>query len=575
MPEPRKIHKEMNTLLEEYPFLEQVLQSIKQVVWLIDLSTDCILYVNPAFETNWGQPRENLYSDPFTIINSVHPEDRVKVLSTNPGETRKSLDQTYRILRPDGSLRWISAHTFLISEESSKSSYQVCVAQDITDQYQIDQTLRKALDRSREQSTLSRRMSLARKPEMVLKTLMSTSELRNAKRAFVLFFESPSDVLSRAIELIAAWPTLPNQDDQNPNEALIESRLYEANLFEDLALSDLFHPSKAVIVSEIARDMRLTPIVRDLLMAGQIQTLATFPLIASGNWLGCLLLFFPQEKIFEPIELRHIKVLVDQAAITLYNLQLLEIEAASRHEAERANEIKTEFLAMISHELRTPLTSIIGFTTTLLAQDVHWEPEEQQDFILTIQQEADRLQELIDHLLDLSRLEAGMLPIVLKPHSVRDILQDAAPQLNTLTREHILTMHVPPRLPLILADAKRIAQVLVNLVRNAATYAPKGTEINISASARADFVQINVNDLGPGIPFSDHKRVFKAFLRGKNEENGTSKGAGLGLAICKGLVEAHNGRIWIKKKHTPGTTISFTIPLVPAHVLTDDMEKAR
>ena len=138
-------------------------------------------------------------------------------------------------------------------------------------------------------------------------------------------------------------------------------------------------------------------------------------------------MFFTEEKHFEPIALRHIKVLVNQVTITLYNLHLLEIEAVSRHEAERANEIKTRFLAMISHELRTPLTSIKGFTTTLLADDVAWEPEEQRDFIQTIEQETNRLQELIDHLLDLSRLEAGMLPITREANALQDILTDALP----------------------------------------------------------------------------------------------------------------------------------------------------
>ena len=214
-------------------------------------------------------------------------------------------------------------------------------------------------------------------------------------------------------------------------------------------------------------------------------------------------------------------MLVDQATITLYNLQLLEVEEESRHEAERANEIKTEFLAMISHELRTPLTSIIGFTTTLLAEDVTWEPDEQRDFIQTIQQEANRLEELIDQLLDLSRLEAGMLPISLEPHSLNEIMEDALPQFHSLTSGHTLTMHLPANLPPVYVDAKRIAQVLVNLVRNASTYAPKGTEISISASVRGGFVQINVSDQGPGIPPADHKRVFKAFRRGVNMENGS------------------------------------------------------
>jgi two-component system sensor histidine kinase KdpD len=200
-----------------------------------------------------------------------------------------------------------------------------------------------------------------------------------------------------------------------------------------------------------------------------------------------------------------------------------------------------------------------------MAEDVVWKPEEQRDFIQTIQQEANRLQELIDHLLDLSRLEAGMLPISLKPHSLQDILEDAFPQFHTLTGEQTLTVHLPANLPLVYVDAKRIAQVLVNLVRNSSTYAPKGTEIVISASVRGNFVQINVIDQGPGIPPAERKKVFMAFQRGEHTEKSLAQGAGLGLAISKGLVEAHGGHIWIKKKNTPGTTISFTIPLVSLH----------
>jgi two-component system, OmpR family, sensor histidine kinase KdpD len=319
-----------------------------------------------------------------------------------------------------------------------------------------------------------------------------------------------------------------------------------------------------VIVTEIYQDNRLTGEVRDALLEEQIQTVAIFPLVALGNWLGCLLVFFPQEKHFEAVELRHIKVLVDQATITLYNLRLLETEAESRHEAERANEIKTRFLAMISHELRTPLTSIKGFTATLLAEDVVWEPEEERDFIQTIEQEANRLQELIDHLLDLSRLEAGMLPITQKPHSLHEIMVDVLPQFQVMTQKHILTVRLPPILPPVFVDAKRIAQVLVNLVHNAVIYAPEGTEIMLTAGARGGFMQMSVIDQGPGIPPAERKRVFQAFRRGIHEEDGAGKGAGLGLAICKGLVEAHGGRIWVKKQPAPGTTISFTIPLVPS-----------
>lgn len=561
---------EMTKLLEDYPSLQQILQNIKQVFWVIDQGTDQIVYVSPAFTDVWGRTCASLYADPLTLIKSVHPEDRVKVLTASPDDHRKSLNQTYRILRPDGSLRWISSQTFLIHEKSLNISYQVCVAEDITDQNQVDQHLRKALDRSREQFTISRRMSLARKPEAVLKTLMSAAELHAAKRAFVLFFESPPKGPSHEIEVITSWSNAPYVNNSKPNITL-----NEANLVDELALLDLFHPSKPVIVTEILKNQRLTAGIRDMLLSENIQSLAIFPMVALGNWLGCLVVFFSVEKYFELIELRHIKVLVDQATITLYNLKLLEVEAESRQEAERANEIKTEFLAMISHELRTPLTSILGFTTTLLADDVAWEPDEQRDFFQTIQREANRLQELIDQLLVLSRLEAGMLPISLKPYALQEIIEDAMPQFEILTDGQTLSLHLPANLPLVYVDAKRIAQVLVNLVRNAATYAPKGTEISISANPREGFVQINVSDQGPGIPSVDRKRVFKAFQRGASMENSPVQGAGLGLAICKGLVEAQGGRIWIKKKSSPGAIISFTIPLVPRNVPVNPVEEER
>lgn len=551
----------VKALLEGYPALSQILQNIEQVVWILDLSTDHILYASPAFEIIWGYSCNSLYADPSILIKSVHPEDRVKVMSASLDGSRKSLNQSYRILRPDGGLRWVTVHTFLIREESPETTYQVCVAQNTSDQNKVDQTLRKALDRSREQSTLSRRMSLAQKPEAVLKTLMSASELRSAKRAFVLFFESPFTGDSHEIDVVASWSPAPYL--ANPN---LKETSKEASLFEDLALLNLFHPSKPVIVTDILKDQRLTSAVRNLLLAETIQTLAIFPLVALGNWLGCLLVFFSQIKFFEPVELRHLKVLVDQASITLYNLQLLEIEAESRHEAERANEIKTRFLAMITHELRTPLTSIKGFATTLLAEDVVWEPEEQRDFVLTIQQEANRLQELIDQLLDLSRLEAGMLSIVQESHSFQEIITEVMPQFQAMIQTtHTLSLRLPVNLPPVFVDAKRIAQVLVNLVHNATIYTPDGTEIILTARVRGRLMQVSVIDQGPGIPPAERKRVFQAFRRGIHEENGAGKGAGLGLAICKGLVEAHGGHIWIKKQTASGTTISFTIPLVPSN----------
>jgi PAS domain S-box-containing protein len=536
-------------LLTSNDFLTQITENIEQACWIQNTETNDIVYVSPAFQTIWHFTEEELIANPSILIESIHPEDRVQVLAAWSQHSQKTYHQEYRILRPDGVTRWISARSFILRNQTDDINYLVSITQDITDQKQVEFALRKTIDRTREQFNLSHKMSLSRKNETVLKTLMSAKELRAAEQAILFNFDHRKDE-PQANEIIGTWCS----DDART------AWLNETSMDEEFLLEELFQINRMTFLSNPQTNSQLSLSLRDFLTKHQIETLAIFPLITSGIKRGCLLITFKKKHKIDLTNMRQLKVLVDQAAITLYNLKLLETEEESRHEAEHANEIKTEFLAMISHELRTPLTSIIGFTTTLLAEDVNWEAEEQHDFIQTIQHEANRLQGLIDHLLDLSRLEAGMLPIHMLPHSLNEIIEDVMPQLDILTKNHTLTMEIPLDLPCINADAQRIGQVLVNLVHNASLYAPHKTEINLTAGAHGNFVQVNVIDRGLGIPVQEHVKIFKAFQRGATSENEKRKGAGLGLAICKGLVEAHGGRIWINKKNIPGTTISFTIP---------------
>ncbi|MEN6436674.1 MAG: PAS domain-containing protein, partial [Anaerolineaceae bacterium] len=149
--------------VESELLLNQIVQNIEQVIWLRENSSGQIVYVSPAFETVWGRSCDSLYADPFVLIESVHPEDRVQVMVARPHSNHKPFNQAYRILRPDGSLRWIFSRTFLIHNETAESNYLFCIAQDITDQKQVELALRRTLDRTREQFDLSRKMSLARK----------------------------------------------------------------------------------------------------------------------------------------------------------------------------------------------------------------------------------------------------------------------------------------------------------------------------------------------------------------------------------------------------------------------------
>jgi len=542
----------INSILEENVFLKQVLNKIEQVVWVQDLSTERIIYVSPVFKSLWGRPPEDLFTNPEILIRSVHPEDRVQVLADKPHKDSGPINLTYRILHPNGQLRWISARSFIIKDPNEGYDYLFHIAQDITAQKNVELILNNTADRLREQFRLSHKMSLARKPGDVLKILMSAQGLRYAQQSTLLFFNNPEVGPTDGVELTAIWQ---GGKPDSPWDS-------ETDLYEDPAFLALLHPRQTLMISDISSDERITPQMGEILGEIKIASMAIFPLFRLGQWLGVLIVYFEKVQIINHDELRNLKVLINQLTITLFNLKLLDVEEKSRQLAEHANEIKTEFLAMISHELRTPLTSIIGFTTTLLAENITWTPNEQRDFIQTIYREAGRLQELVDHLLDLSRLDVGLLPIRLRLESLQKIFQDASSQLQILTEKHQLMINLPDQLPKVNVDARRIIQILVNLVKNASTYAPEGTEINITAKVRGDFIQINVKDEGPGIPLADRKIAFKAFMRGEGKENGFPKGAGLGLAICKGLVDAHGGRIWIRNTKSPGTTIAFTIPLV-------------
>jgi PAS domain S-box-containing protein len=246
----------------------------------------------------------------------------------------------------------------------------------------------------------------------------------------------------------------------------------------------------------------------------------------------------------------------------------LEQEKIARAEAEKANALKLKFLAMISHELRTPLTSIKGFTSTLLQPDVHWTEAQYLEFIGIMDVEADKLTALIDQILDIARLNARMLRLNPTALSLADLLGQMQPRLAPITRNHTLETHIPGDLPLIEVDPFRMEQILTNLIENAAKYSAVHTPIKLNAHPVDGLVEIEVQDEGVGIPPEEWDSVFEAFQQ-VHQNKRPQPGAGLGLAICKGLVEAHGGSIRVKASSDKGTTIAFTLPIVTGHSRAD------
>ena len=227
----------------------------------------------------------------------------------------------------------------------------------------------------------------------------------------------------------------------------------------------------------------------------------------------------------------------------------------------QSDELKSALLAAVSHDLRTPLASIKASATSLLDDSVEWDRATRQDFLEAIDEETDRLTLMVSNLLDLSRIEGGALRPQKDWYDIDELIVDVRARLAPRTRTHPLTIDVEPDLPLLRFDYVQIAQVLVNLIENAVKYTPAGTPITVAAHQVPGAIEISVHDDGPGIPREQQLRLFDKFYRAYAAT--AAPGAGIGLAISKGLVEAHGGTIWVESEPGSGTTFRFTLPLPP------------
>ncbi|MYC07793.1 MAG: response regulator [Chloroflexi bacterium] len=242
---------------------------------------------------------------------------------------------------------------------------------------------------------------------------------------------------------------------------------------------------------------------------------------------------------------------VESVVVTMQDMTPLE-------EVER---LRADFLAMVSHELRIPLTSIKGSATTILDSVADLDPAVVRQFVRIMGDQADHMNEMVSDLLDVARIETGTLPVSPEPAEVAALVDRARSVFSSGGGGNPLEIDVEPDLPLVLADRRRIVQVLVNLLTNAARHSPPGSVIRVSASRRDVHVAVVVSDEGRGIPAERLPYLFRKFSGGGPEELGGDNG--LGLAICKGIVEAHGGRIRAESDGLGlGARFTFTMPTV-------------
>ena len=281
------------------------------------------------------------------------------------------------------------------------------------------------------------------------------------------------------------------------------------------------------------------------------------PLLSGDNRIGVFGVKLNRQKV-TPEERQLINTWVGFAAIAIERVKLTE-QARQAALLVEADKLRTALLNSISHELRTPLAAIVGASSMLLETGVSYDEKTRHELLESIQEGSRRMERVIVNLLDTARIENDMLHLKNDWCDLEDIVGAALQRFGETTAKYVVKTEIPAGLGLFRADCVLLEQVLINLIDNAMKYSPTGSTITITAAREQEMIKVAVMDNGAGIPKEDLPHIFDKFYRVKQARK--VEGIGLGLAICKGIIEAHGGQIWAENRTSGGTVITFTLPV--------------
>ncbi|MBU6359559.1 MAG: ATP-binding protein [Chloroflexota bacterium] len=307
-------------------------------------------------------------------------------------------------------------------------------------------------------------------------------------------------------------------------------------------------------------ERRLATVVQEIGM-GFLEVVG-LPLNSGEDILGNLYIMRVRGSGFSSDDREILRSFADQAAIAVHNAQ---IYARLEHERRRltvADEMKSTFISAVSHELKTPVALIKGYANTMANPGAKWDESTMRESLKVIEEEADRLTDLIDNLLDASRAQSGAFKLSPVELDIDDLVVRIVKKFQLQTKGHTLIADISKDLPLVYADEARITQVLSNLISNAIKYSPNGGEIRVIGKTSDTEVIIAVADQGKGIAENDQPFVFDRFYRAQDSATQKQSGTGLGLYLAKVFIEAHRGRIWLESDGKSGSTFYFSLPRV-------------
>jgi len=508
----------------------QLADNIREIFWIRDMVRQEIIYISPAYEFVWGRTCQSLYENPREYVESILPEDMpifmAMVQKQNLGEP---VEMQYRARRPDGSVRWVWERSFPIFDDAGNLTRTAGVSTDITE-VKTAQNQLEALNRNLERLVEER-----------------TAEVRQSETTYRALFENSNDGIflmspageelqanQRALDMVGytldEWRTINNNqlvpaDQQQDADARLEAvlrgehvPLYERTFISKDGKRIAVEINLSAIRDATGKVMMVQSVVRDIT---------------------------ERKKAEEALRDSRDKLSAANAAL------------------EKASRLKDEFLASMSHELRTPLSGILGLSEALQLQTYGELNEKQLKSLRNIESSGRHLLDLINDILDLSKIEAGKLDLQIAPCSASELCQASLQLTKGMAHQKRLNVSfsMNPVTIILQADARRLKQMIVNLLSNAVKFTPEGGKLGLEVQGdeAEEIVSFSVWDKGIGIKPEEMGKLFKPFVQLDSSLARQYSGTGLGLSLVQRMAELHGGSI--KVESTPGEGSRFTIIL--------------
>ncbi|HEV2881582.1 MAG TPA: ATP-binding protein [Pyrinomonadaceae bacterium] len=558
----------------------QLADNIDQVFWVYDLSEARVVYANPAYETTWGETRENLYKDEHAFFAILHPDDRermIDVLRRQRAGARTEAE--YRIRRADGTVRWIRDRGFPVRDERGKVFRIVGIAEDVTERKAAEKALREQTEAVETVNRVGQMLAGELDLHKLLQAVTdAATELTGAH--FGSFFYNVLDDKGASYMLYTLSGV--------PREAFAHFPMPRA--------TDLFGPTfrgeGTIRIDDVRSDPRYgknSPYYGMPEGHLPVTSYLAVPVISrSGEVVGGLFFGHPEAGVFTERAAHIIEGLAAQAAVAVDNASLYDAAQRARAEAEQvatekqrlyveaqeSNRLKDEFLATVSHELRTPLTAILGWAHLLRTGQA--DDGKMAKALETIERNARAQAQLIDDLLDVSRIITGKIRIDVRPVDPNSFIEAAVEAVRPAAEAKGVRLQriMDTGIVTVSGDPVRLQQVVWNLLSNAIKFTPKGGRVQVRLERVNSHIEIAVSDTGPGIEPEFLPYVFDRFRQADGRTTRQHGGLGLGLAIVRHLVELHGGTVRAESPgEGQGAIFTVLLPVAPVYQTASVVER--